>query len=211
MSASLNKYISLDTLVSKLATNYGVTEDGWRGDLDSWVLGCFRNINNEAFFPLVYETVPIVDYKAKLPCSFEALHSVFNGSRVMNFLRFDPSPTQERPYSDYQFNIKGCYVEYPYVKFGIETGEVTIHYYTTYNIDGQLTIPVIEPLLDYIMITVIKYLTLRGYVHPLLNFQTLLTMERELMLRAVNACRTFTPEEYYQNYSRVTNVASTGL
>jgi len=208
MSVSIHKRISLDTFVSRLATNFGITEDGWRGDLDGWVLGCFRDMANKDIFGIVVDADSVIaNYKLKLPCTFEALDKLQIGNNILAPVFYNPSLQGTRNFAVADYRVNVYYLEYPYVWFGTESGHVDIHYYPTIN--GQLQIPAIEPLLDYISYKVITYLTLRGLKHPMFVYPELMQLCETYRSRARNACNTPSPEESFYANKRIFNLPST--
>ncbi len=181
--ANKNKYITLDTLVQQLYSEYGFIEKGWIGELPSWVLGCFRALNNSALFPKEFEKVTIKNYGANLPCGFETVEYIKYNGDYMIHVDYDPSVETTRSNTVFKDNIYYC--RNNRIKVPFKSGEVEVQYWAT--TDGKITIPTLEPVLRFIKLTVIKYLLLRGETHVLLNYKDVINELREAKLEATNS------------------------
>jgi hypothetical protein len=181
--ANKNKYITLDTLVQQLYSEYGFIEKGWIGELPSWVLGCFRDLNNSALFPKEFTKLTIKNYSAELPCGFETVEYIKYNGDYMIHVDYDPSAETTRSNTVFKDCIYYC--RNNRIKVPFEAGEVEVQYWAT--TDGKITIPTLAPVLKFVKLTIIKYLLLRGETHVLLTYRDVVNELREAKLEATNS------------------------
>jgi len=163
-------YIEDDELIAEFIDKFNIQGTGWMGRAKQWIPTIADRIGSSNFYQYQYCNVEIKDYKAALPCEAKYLRAIYNGAFKLNL---NNSIHQiNKGQCVYNYDSRNVTINRKFVTTSFEEGTLTFYYWgIPVDEAGHVWVPDDEYFKDAIKWGMFSYLLLRGYKHPIFNWE----------------------------------------
>lgn len=185
-----HKLISSKALIAELYSDFNITMNDWVNKAQRHIARALEIMEINGYMELATCKKKVTDYIAHLPCDEKHILGVLTGEK--NSMYRIPLTTDLRLGNKFQtlslHEYKKAAINGSLLKTNFKDGYVTYVYYRyPLNKEGDLMIPDNAKVLEAIPYFIIYKLSLGGYKHPLIDFDTALQMWNNLYPQGRNS------------------------
>lgn len=183
--------ISPKAIIAKIYRDYKPNNSSWVNDAYEWMgeaLDCIRPFNG---YIEQCKKVKIVDFRGKIPCDIQFLLGIEHCGKQLKRTGFIPSKKHCSNLDKLPFDLKETYSLNPnYIHTSFKSGEIIVYYNgIATDEEGFPLVPDIYEIKEALSWYILMRMCLRGYKHPVVNFQLAETEWNKFYPRAQNSCK----------------------
>lgn len=184
--------ISPKAIIAKIYRDYKPNNSSWINDAYEWMgeaLDCIRPFNG---YIEQCKCVKVVDYRAKVPCDIQFLLGISHCGHQIKRTGSIPSKKHcSKDLTKLPFSLNETYSLNPnYIHTSFKEGEITVYYDgIATDEEGFPLVPDIYEIKEALSWYILMKMCVRGYKHPVVNYQMAEAEWTKFYPRAQNACK----------------------